>query len=200
MPSTILGAQDALSITLPARWQRIHTERLLDDAITDLADPVVATALSDAETQSAQRKLARVRDLCHAENVVLVAIRMRPDVRAIDQLSLALPGTEGITNSSSMRSMTSSERRDPEITEDVDIDGLQAVSHRSVPAEPPDEGTGHGSQVQLVFVVPGSDRGAVLTLLSSAAGVEDLLEREAEEIAASIHITNADETEGHVAL
>ncbi len=54
------------------------------------------------------------------------------------------------------------------------------------------------SQVQLVFIVPGSERGAVLTLLSSAVGMEDLLRSDALEIAASVQITGGDEIEGHV--
>jgi hypothetical protein len=198
--SAISGSQEALSITLPAHWQRIHTEQLLDDALADLADPTIVEVFGHAEAEGAQRALARVRDLCHAENVVLVAIRMRPDAQAIDQLSLALPGMERITNSGSIRNATNSKRRRPEITDDVDIDGLQTVSHRSIPAESPDESAVRGSQVQLVFVVPGSDRGAVLTLLSSAVGVDDLLELEAEEIVGSIRMTRADEAEAHAAF
>lgn len=144
--------------------------------------------------------LARVRNLCRDEHVVLVAIRMRPDMQAIDQLSLALPGMEPAANIDSMSNATSSTHQRPEITEDVDINGLQAVSHRSVSADSPDESVAYGSQAQLVFVVPGSDRGAVLTLLSSAVGVEELLERDAEEIAASVCITSADDAEQHVAF
>jgi hypothetical protein len=186
-------SREVLSVTLPVRWQRVNPDRLLDAAASSVSAQAIAGPFDLAQAQGAQRMLAWARNLCHDGHVVLVAIRMRPDAQAIDQLSLALPSMEPTANSDSINNATSSTHQRPEITEDVDINGLPAVSHRSVPAESPAESVAHGSQVQLVFVVPGSERGAVLTILSSASGVEDLLERDAEEIVRSVSLTSADE-------
>jgi len=198
--SAIFESQEALSITLPAYWQRVQAEKLLDDALVDLADPAIVDAVGHAEVKSAQRQLTRVRNVCHAEHVVLAAIRIRRDARAIDQLSLALPGMEEIASRDSRRNRVSNADQHPETTEDVQLNGQSMVCHRSIAAESPEESGVAGSQVQLVFIVPGSERGAVLTLLSSAVGVEDLLRSDALEIAASAQITGGDEIEGHVAF
>jgi hypothetical protein len=138
--------------------------------------------------------LARVRNLCDGEHVVLVAIRLRPDAQAIDQLSLALPAIESTASCGSMSNATSATHRRPQLTEGVDISGVQAVSHRSWPSEGSEENAdAFGSLVQLVFVVPGSERGAILTIVSNVTNGEDLLERDAEEIAASVCITSTDD-------
>lgn len=196
--SAISESQEALSITLPARWQRIQTEELLDDALADLADPAIVEAFGHAETERAQRQLTRVLNVCHADHVVLTAIRIRRDARTIDQLSLALPGMGRIASRDSRRDTTSNADQRLETTEDVQLNGQPMVCHCSIAAESPEESGVVSSQVQLVFIVPGSERGAVLTLLSSAVGMEDLLRSDALEIAASVQITGGDEIEGHV--
>ena len=180
-------------MTLPAHWQRVQNERLLNDALANLTDPATAGVFGRAGVESAQRQIAWAHEVCRMEHVVLTAIRMRKNERAIDQLSLALPGLEPTASRDSRRHAVSGADLRPEITDEVHLDGEPVVCHRSIPVESPHESAVPGSQVQLVFLVPGSERGAVLTLASTAVGVEDLLQSDALEIAASVHIVNADQ-------
>jgi hypothetical protein len=183
--------REALSIMLPAGWQRIRAERLLNAAL--------ATSLTegDAIVPSGQVRAARdlfwrTREVYHDEHVVFAAIRLRVDTKAIDQLTLALPRVLPAGSRDSNAEGSASLGPSAQLREDVEIGDLQAVRHRSVPVSPPAEVGGiHRSVVQLVFVVAGSDRGAVLTVLSSMADAEDLLQRDAEEIAASVQLTRS---------
>jgi hypothetical protein len=192
---------DSLSMTLPAGWRRVHAERLLDDMVAAMAHGNAPKNINDAELDTVSRAFFHVRNLYRDEHVVFTAMRIRPDARGVDQLTLALPSTHGGSSQTRAGDASAGTERHPELTEDVDINGVQAVSHRSLPSEGSEENADpFGSLVQLVFVVPGSERGAILTIVSNVTSDEELLEREAEEIAASVHITNANETEGHVAL
>src|ERR1039458_8514104 len=193
--------RDALSIALPAGWRRIHAERLLDDMLAGIDGRSEISGVDGDKMRAATRVLSLARDTYKKDHLVLAAVRLGSNAGEIEQLTLALPDVRRpvrrtVTSDSEARADKRSET-----AEDVDVDGLRTISHRSLSdAASIGEGDVTGSRVQHVFVVPHSDRGAVLTLVSSVAGDEQRLEREAEEIAASVQITGTDEAEEHVAL
>lgn len=192
--SALGQGRDALSITLSAGWRRVHAERLLDD-MTNRASSVRSNgATGTSAQQGVNPALGHALELYRDQQIVFTAMRMRSDVRAIDQMILALPSRSADAPLESADG-GDGQQRWSELTEDVDVRGLRAVSHRSQVGEIVQGRENSGSVVQLVFVVSGSDRGAILTMMSSAIGDEELLERDAEDIAASVRIVGGDEAQ-----
>jgi hypothetical protein len=173
-----------LAITLPAHWARVHAERLLDDAVSAGASEGRAAEV-DA-TQAALRTLLTLRALYRAAQIEFTAIRLRPDAGAIDLMTLAVPGQ----GDAFARDWTTSTSRRTELKEVVDIDGIEAISHRSMAARPGQDYNAFGSEVSLVFRIPSSDHGAIVTVVSTVVGCEDTLERDAEEIIRSMSLTS----------
>jgi hypothetical protein len=192
-------ARDSLSISLGPGWQRVHAELLLSDVLARLTQSAYTTGLDNERVQSATIALSRVSDLYRENLIVFTAIRLRSDVRAIDQLILALPGDQPSISNHAARGTESSGGLGGELVSPVRTHGLQAVAHRSDPSRASTADMAGGSHVQLVFVIPGTETGAILTLISSAAGDEDVLERDAEEIASSVRLVDSDAAERPVA-
>jgi hypothetical protein len=176
-----------LTLTLPAHWARVHAERLLNDALS--ADTGEARVVDDAARQAALRTLIALRVLYQDAHIAFTALRLRPAARAIDLMTLAVPGRDDQLG----LNWTVATSKRPELKEEVSVDGVEAISHRSIPAEPGQGYKAFGSEATLVFRIPCSDRGAIVTVVSTVDGCEDLLERDAEEITRSIHLTNVDE-------
>jgi hypothetical protein len=174
-----------LSVTLPPRWQRFHFDRLLAQMETEAAMPELQEELGEPVARWLSDMLEGVQSTYTQGDVILAAMRVRADDYAIDMMTLALP-TAGEAEDRATQLESSS--TGGEETAYVNIGNGHGVAHRSSPAGDRSEVKFFPAYVQLVTRIPPSDRGAIMTLMSSAKGAEDLLERDAEQIAESLRL------------
>jgi hypothetical protein len=133
-----------------------------------------------------------LRRLVDADCVVLLCLRSGlSSGTALNAMTLAFPkplyaGGDGYPNTAN-----GSPNRSEQIAEAVDLDGDgYGIVHRSSPT-PRTSGDGFASYVQLVRFIPGTKRGAILTVMSTESGVQSALAEEAETIAASFSLETA---------
>jgi hypothetical protein len=135
-----------------------------------------------AEERLDATAFVRVRTSIVRDAVVLSAVRVRTNQQALDFVTIAMP-----TASPGPRADAASSRDATAIVELANGPGI-VHSAECAPSTSP-----LPASVQLVLRVPPSERGAIVTVLSSEAGCEEMLAREAEAIAGSLRIESADE-------
>lgn len=162
----------ALRCVLPPRWQQIdHAVFVVIVDETAKKGGVAATALNGLRTSMTR------------DGVILTALRARTGGDVFDFLLVAMPAA-----SEGLRADAEPSR---DATEIVELANGAAVLH-PVTGEPTSASPLPAS-VQVVLRVPPSKRGAIVTVLSTEAGCEAMLAREAEAIAGSLRIEPTDE-------
>lgn len=185
-----------LSLTVPKGWRRVDLGRAFADAVPDLMVAILGDEL-DAETQAAlHAEFGRLRNDVRSEQIAIMALRTTDDGSRRDVLTVAVHGVEATGPGDSVEETTAGadQGRPRDRGELVSVAGREAIVHRS--PGPPTDSAGLASGDAQVADAPGSwvqvvvllsaDEGAVVTIVSSAAGQEEELRTEGLAVAESL--------------
>jgi hypothetical protein len=161
---------------------------MLDELLDESLTPALIGAVGDDVAREVRKKWLTMSRICGQSNVVLMALRQRFKPVALDVLTVAIP-REGSENHE-MLDMGNGYASRPDSgtlgARLVSRDDLLAIAHRSYADET--STSIFRAHVQLVICIPKSDRGAIITMVSTEAGAENILECGAEEIASSMRL------------
>lgn len=193
----------SLTLTVPAGWQVVDLDGLLSDAVAEAMIEALGDELGAEEREALREAFRSLHEQVEADRIVFMALRVDEPSGAQEVMTLALPGdadplgdapafTPGpaAATAPSVASPTGSivgeERRS---LETIRLGDRSAIAHLSAP-----DADG-GSWAQLVFFLPGTREGAILTLISSGSGRAEVLKEDAAAIARSLGVA-ADAGEG----
>lgn len=171
----------ALSLVLPPLWQRLDVSGLLDALLDPAVDEEYQELLGAEAASQVTTALQHLRDTNGRDGVVVAAMRMRAEAKAIDILTVALPPEPREAEGG-----PAAEEARRESVELVDLGGSAGISHQE--EAPPDSRRFFRTHVQIVTRVPPVGRGAIVTVGSSEPRAEALLETEAEAVAGSLSV------------
>jgi hypothetical protein len=187
----------SLTLTVPVGWQVVDLDGLLSEAV---AETMIAALGDELETEEREALRAAFRDLheqVEADRIVFMALRVDEQSGAQEVMALALPGDSpppggasspapGPTAATATSAgtpphpITAEAERAPEA---IRLGGGSAIAHLSAPS------ADGGSWAQLVFFLPGTREGAILTLISSGSGRADALKEDAAALTGSLGFT-----------
>lgn len=167
----------AATFALPAGWQEVHGEAALHELVPPrgLGSPDAELGAERVETLRTilTGAITRYREY----GVVFTAIRLRLEATAFDLMLLAAPPSPGTDPPISL---------DDNTIRRLDVDGISAVEHRGTASASQSEHELFASRLQVTSLIPGTERGVILTLASTQVDAEDLLEREARAVLGSL--------------
>jgi hypothetical protein len=187
-PLTEKRSQAGLAVTLAPGWRRLHTLALMEDLLGGRSSNAISEEYGPGAAEQLHELLTIVAQAYLEGNVLLTAVRIRAVENALDVLTLAVPHAANAAEYEDTNA-----RSAPRATGDVEIDGASA--RLVIPQdESPADGDPFASRAQVIALLPSTRRGAILTLLSTAAGAERMLEDEAARVASSLRL-EGDETQ-----
>jgi hypothetical protein len=157
-----------------------------------LSRAIIAQLRDDPDSPSAADLDADFESLRHlvvSDGVVLLCVRPGSQGDGFDTLTLAIPGSRG-GGEAVADTTDQAPPRNEDISDLVELAHGAAVVHRSRSRANDHRRDAARSYVQLVTFVPGTQHGAVLTLLSTAPDAQAELAEEAEAIAASFSLAS----------
>lgn len=180
-----------LSLTVPRGWRPVRLDRVFGESIPDLMIAVLGDELDATDQVALREEFGRVRNEISAEHIAFMALRFADDAARRDVLTVAVHGVGGAAPA-----LPAAESRAPQEAagdrgERVSIAGREAIVHRSSDQAAADPDHSSGSWVQVVALLSGEE-GAVVTIVSSAAGQDEALRADATEVAASLALVSAD--------
>lgn len=181
-------AAESILMRLPAGWRVVAVDVLLGDEIPEM----LVRALGDVSEIAAMRsRLSDLGTTLARQGLCFMALRVEEE--ACDVVTLALPGPgngdgpEPATESGTEPTTQSDTEPTTESGTELRLGGTSAVVHDGGPQDAAGPGPWVTSE-QIVFVVPGTQRGAVLTAISTDARRAERVSRDAREMVASVRL------------
>jgi hypothetical protein len=190
---------DSLTLTVPAGWQVVDLDGLLSHAVAEALIEALDDEIEPPEREALRAGFDDLHEQVEADRIVFMALRVDGQSRAQEVVTLALPGDVGprgvptasvpgaaaTTESAATGAGSSPDSFVGEAGQSHEAIRLcerSAIAHLSAPDA---EG---GSWAQLVFFLPGTREGAILTLISSGSGCAEALKKDATAIAGSLGV------------
>jgi hypothetical protein len=187
---------DSLTLTVPAGWQVVDLDGLLSDAVAEAMIEALGDELEPAEREALRAGFGDLHERVEADRIVFMALRVDGQSGAREVVTLALPGDAGLPGAptASAPGSTATTATDAgssagsivgeagQSREAIRLGEGSAIAHLSAP------GAGGGSWAQLVFFLPGTREGAILTLISSGSGRAEALKEDAAAIAGGLGV------------
>jgi hypothetical protein len=188
------ATEDSLTLMVPAGWQVVDLDGLLSDAVAETMIEALGDELGAEEREALREAFRDLHQQVEADRIVFMALRVDEESRAQEVMTLALPeGVDspgaptapvpGPTSTAATGAGTSAGSFVGEVgqsREAIRLGKGSAIAHLSAP------GADGGSWAQLVFFLPGTREGAILTLISSGNGRAEALKGDAAAIAGSL--------------
>ncbi len=167
-----------LQLELPAGWRRVHTDNLLDATVRLGEEPEAQALYGPSITNMLEMIADEVRAVQQRTNLIVTALRFRADPIALDVLAIAVPPRPSEGQIAGGSAAGNEAVGDPIPGRLVEHDGFVGVAHVSSATGPEAEDASlFPTSVQLTMAIPDTDRGAIVTMLSSAREQqEDMLE------------------------
>lgn len=184
----------SLTLTVPVGWQVVDLDGLLGDAVAEAMIEALGDELGGEEREALHEAFRDLHQQVEADHVVFMALRVDEGSGAQEVMTLALPGdaappigsptpppgpaaAAGTDAGSEPRPHAIAPERPPTA---VRLGEGSAIVHASVPT------ADGGSWTQLVFFLPGTREGAILTSISSASDRAEALKRDAIAVVRSL--------------
>ncbi len=186
------ASQASLQMTLPAGWRRLHVDALLGALSDESSSAVAEEVYGPGSGEELVAALGSLRETFEEGNVLLMALRFRPDERTLDVLTVSMPHASAVPT----EQVPSTSDSDP-LSRSV-VDAESGVLYES------DDQSGSSglfrTRTHAIALLRPTERAALVTLSSTRAGVADALAREAAEVAASLHLEGNSAALGDIGL